>query len=284
MGFHEQQVAFNAESRGAWQLFERHRGIVTRLLLEALPVAGGRLCVLGAGNCNDLDLAALLRKGREIHLVDLDADALSEGVARQDLHEHPTVYRHGGIDLTGAPERVASWSPQTSVTDAELAECAEAPVRRIAPNLPGPIDVVASTCLLSQLLGTVVGSLGAGHSRFVSALQAIRAGHLRLLLDLIAPGGAGVLVSDFVSSDSYPPLAGLSPDALGGILPELIRTQNFFHGANPAVINSLLRSDPAIAPQIAELEPVRPWLWNLGPRVYAVAAWRFRKRGGVAPA
>ncbi len=42
----------------------------------------GRLCLLGAGNANDVDLNALAARFGEIHLVDIDPDAVARAVAR----------------------------------------------------------------------------------------------------------------------------------------------------------------------------------------------------------
>jgi hypothetical protein len=282
MRWREWQFASNAESRESWQAFGPHRAKVTGLLRDTAQPGTSRLCVLGAGNCNDLDLNVLLRHHREVHLVDLDAAALAQGVARQGLASHAAIHQHGAVDVTGVIDRAGQWSPQAAVPDDELARCADEPVRRVSPALAGPFDVTASTCLLSQLVQMIVGTLGEAHPRFLAAVQAVRAGHLRLLADLVAPGGLGVLITDFVSSDSFAPLGTLSEEALAAVAPELIRAQNFFHGANPAVLTSLLRTDPAIAPHVAALECVRPWLWDLGPRVYAVCAWKFRKRGTPA--
>jgi hypothetical protein len=33
-----------------------------------------------------------------------------------------------------------------------------------------------------------------------------------------------------------------------------------------------------VAPQVAKLEMIQPWLWDLGPRVYGVCALRFLKK------
>ena len=79
----ELQFEYNATSRDCWGRFRAHRDKVTGLLSNATPA--NRLCVLGAGNANDLDLNVLLHFYREMHLTDLDADALCRGVARQGL-------------------------------------------------------------------------------------------------------------------------------------------------------------------------------------------------------
>lgn len=70
-------------------------------------------------------------------------------------------------------------------------------------------------------------------------------------------------------------------EALAGVLGRLIEAGNFFHGVNPSVLASFFRTDPVVAPQVAALELIRPWLWDFGPRVYAVCALKFRKAGRV---
>jgi hypothetical protein len=277
------QLEHNRESAAGWEAFAAHREKVTDLLAGGSAPEPSRLCVLGAGNCNDLDLPALLRPHREVHLVDLDAEALARGVARQGLADSPAVHRHGGMDVTGVLDALAGWAPPAAISPADLAACALEPLRRVAPALPGPFDVVASTCLLSQLILAVVHAVGERHPRFLELLQAVRAGHLRLLANLIAPGGAGVLITDVVSSDTFPALGSVAEETFPGVLAQLIRERNFFHGVNPSVLVSLFRTDPVLAREVAGLEPLRPWRWDLGPRLYAVCALKLRKAGLPGP-
>lgn len=267
----------NASSRHSWDGFRSHRLKVTGHLQISQAPASSRLCVLGAGNCNDLDLPTLLRVHREVHLVDLDGDALAQGVARQRLADCPAVHCHGGIDVTGVLDTVVRWTPGAPIPEEDLALCEQAPVRQVSPALPGPFDVAASTCLLSQLIRLVVRTAGEGHPRFIQALQAVRAGHLRLLAQLATPAGWGLLITDIVSSGSFPSLGSVPEAALPGVLTRLVREGNFFHGLNPAVLASLFRSDPVLAPQVGEVEELPPWCWDFGPHVYGVCALRFRK-------
>jgi hypothetical protein len=229
------QAEYNRGSLFGWQVFAGHRQRVTELLGRG-ATPGSRLCVLGAGNANDLDLAALMQAYREVHLVDLDADAMARGAARQGVADNPGLHRHGGIDLTGALDALAALSPASAVGDDAVAACAEEPVRSLSPALPGPFDVAASTCLLSQLIAGVVQTVGEGHPRFLDLVQALRLGHLRLLTHLVAPGGLGLLITDIVSSDSFPALPSVAEEALPGVLAQLVRGRNFFHGLNPAVL------------------------------------------------
>ena len=114
------QAGFNAASRGQWAGFAEHREKVTTLLQTGGDPERTRLCILGAGNCNDLDLPALLATHREVHLVDLDAEALRDGVARQDLADHPSLHQHGGVDLSGMLDAIAAWSPSSTIEPAEI--------------------------------------------------------------------------------------------------------------------------------------------------------------------
>jgi hypothetical protein len=274
----EHSVRDNADSRDSWEVFRSHRTRVTELLKAAATSRDSRLCVLGAGNCNDLDLGSLLEVYREVHLVDLDAEAVARGVGRQGLKGAPAVRAHGGVDVTVMLETMANWSPATSVGDEDLNSCINGPCKSLSGVLPGPFEAAASACLLSQLIGSVVRALGEGHPRFLEAIQAVRTGHLRLLSHLVAPGGSGLLLSDLVSSETFPSLGSVPDESLSPVLAQLIHQGNFFHGLNPAVLASFFRTDPVVAPQVAELELVRPWLWDLGPRLYAVYALKFRKK------
>lgn len=262
------QLDNNAQSRLRWDLFHGHRARVTELLRGA---AGGRLCVLGAGNGNDLNLPTLLASFGEVHLVDLDAGALEYGAAHQDVADRPTLVRHGNVDVTGVLPVLSGGTPAAVIHDADLLACIEQPLRAAAP-LPGPFDVVASVGLLSQLLLSLTHSVGRDHPRYLELVFAIRAGHLNLLLHLLRPGGTGFLITDFVSSETVPNLAALGAQAL----PHLARTQNFFDGLNPYILEALFRTAPMLAPRVADVTTFAPWPWEFGPRTYLVWAVRFR--------
>lgn len=266
------QAAFNASSRDQWAGFEGHRRRVSALLGAGLAPASTRLCVLGAGNGNDLDLSALLRAHREVHLVDLDPAALADGVARQGVADRPSLRRFGGLDLTGLLGAIAGWSPQATIGPADLAALVDWPSTRVGLALPGPYGLVASTCLLSQLIGNASVSAGEGHPRFADLVRSIRLGHLRLLTRLVAPGGSAVLVTDVISSDALPVLATVTEPELPGLLDRLTRAGGLIHGVNPADILAVLRRDPVLAARVVDLEPVPPWLWRLHARSYLVWA------------
>ena len=262
----------NADSSGRWECFANHRRKVTKLLVAADAGGRGRLCVLGAGNCNDLDLSELTRVYSEVHLVDLDKEAVNRGVRSQGLTDSSRVDVHGGIDLAGCNEIVSEWTPTRSPTDADLQHCVESMASHPAPRVAEPFDVVASVCLLTQLIDSISMSLGSEHPRFIELVTCLRLRHIRLLFELSKPRGAAILITDFVSSGTYPALETTPESDLPVLAAQLISARNFFTGTNPAVLHALFMTDPAVAPQVGQLEVSRPWLWDFGPRIYAVCA------------
>lgn len=145
-------------------------------------------------------------------------------------------------------------------------------------DLPSPFDTVASVCLLTRLRQCVGLSLGEHHLRFVETIMRLRAQHLRLLLELLRPGGTAVLVLDFVSSKTCPELPQIPERRLFDKAVELISQQDFFTGVNPFVIHHLFESDPGLAPAVESVQMTAPWLWDFGPRFYLVCAILVRRR------
>ena len=124
------QSAMNRSTRGQWQMYGAHRRQIERLIVPTQP--GGRACVLGAGNCNDLDLKWMTQVYREVHLVDLDSDALARGVQRQQCENSPRLQLHAPVDLTGVAEIVSQWK-QSPLDGEQINECLrrmETPVNR----------------------------------------------------------------------------------------------------------------------------------------------------------
>lgn len=269
----------NADSRDRWACFASHRLKVTELLIGSSSDRRDRLCVLGAGNCNDLNLSALSSHFAEVHLVDLDADAVQGGMALQGITDTQRVQVHGGIDLAGCNTIVGDWSPDRPPADPDVQRCIDVATNCPLPFVPGPFDVVASVCLLTQLFDSIAMSLGGSHPRFMDVITGIRLRHVRMLFELLQPGGAALLIMDFVSSGTFPQLETTSENDLPALAAALIKSRNFFTGTNPGVLHSLFKTDEALAPQVSRLEVTRPWLWDFGPRTYAVCAVCARKYG-----
>lgn len=279
----DEQRRRNLQSRDAWGLFGSHRRHVTRLLVETIAqagVAGGaRLCLLGAGNCNDLDLARLTPPCAEIHLVDLDGEALVEGLARQAPPHADRIRLHGDVDLSGLLGRLPVTFRSAPLGDEANRESLVQAALEARPgrSLPAPFDIVASVCLLSQLLEPEVVAVAPNPRLHLPLIQALRLRHLQLLVEWLRPGGRGLLVTDIVSSVTCPTLASTPTEALPALLRQLVAQQNFFTGLNPGVIEQQLRTAPNVGDRLENVVALPPWLWDLGPRVYAVCAWSFVK-------
>jgi hypothetical protein len=254
-----QHLAFNAASRTSWPWFSEHRERVLNLIRShsRQPAASGALAVLGAGNCNDLDLTQLLKKFATVDLVDLDQLALDAGIARQGLSGEPRLRCIGNTDVTSALEALAAWSSGCVNTAVGLS-------RQRPSGLAAHYDVVLSSCLFSQLVASVVYALGEAHVNFMDWVLCLRQRHVQQLIELTRPGGVAILVNDLVSSDSAPSLLGATNDNLISLMGELLETGNFFHGCSPFAIAQACRRTPEIASRLGDLRITSPWRWDIG--------------------
>ncbi len=225
----DQQV-LNRTTAAEWESYETHRRRVTDVVLATAAFRGGRLCVLGAGNCNDLDLVALAGVFNEIHLVDVDGDAVEAALRRQQVAP-PMVVVHGGVDVAAG----TTWADGME-----------------------PLDVVLSAGLLTQLIDSAVKR--AHENDAVDLGLAVSAAHVRLLVELVRPEGCGVLVTELVSSDTFPELNEMRADRLGSATLHLIAKRNFFTGTNPFVLTRMVESDPKVAWACV----TAPWRWRIG--------------------
>lgn len=272
----EEEYRFNLASRPNWESATKHRETVSGYLLDLAPRQRGRLCVLGAGNCNDLDLKQLLQAFSEIHLVDLDQSALDHALEFQGLSNHSDVICHVG-DLTGVGGQLAALAETENPSEAMLSELIDGLSETTPLELPGPFDVVCSTCILSQLILQVVHAIGETHPEFERLMVAVRTQHFRTLFNLIGEEGAGLIVSDFVSSESAADLKQVPDFQFTQYLSQLLSSRNFFHGVHPGVLLAQFQGNAPLANQVRNVEMLPPWRWDLGARQYAVAGIRFQR-------
>ena len=275
----QEQARRNAEADAAWVLYAPHRERVTRLLLDARTPISERLCLLGAGNLNDLDLTALSSMFREIVLVDVDAAALRRGLLRQGFAEDARFRVMAPTDVSGVFTEFAAMENDQQVRDESIDSCLRTLAQPHGLGEPVRFDVVASVGLLTQLIDGVIRSVGDSHPRSWELVSAIRTQHLRLMLELTVSGGAAVLVTEVVSSDSCPALLSVGEDDLLELLRCEIAAKNFFTGTNPAALQQLLRTEISLVQQLANVQLTEPWLWSFLSRIYAVYGLTMRKRG-----
>ncbi len=269
---HEQSRR-NVEADAAWALYEPHRKRVTQLLLDArtqTTTTVMRLCLLGAGNLNDFDLAALLSAFSELVVVDVDADSLQRGLARQGFANDHRIQIVAPTDVTGIFAELSSMQPSQQPHDELIERCLIALAQPPTFSMIGPCDVVASVGLLTQLIEAVVKSVGESHPRFWDVVAAVRLQHLLLMLELTQTNGAAVLVTEVVSSNSCPALLSVNEADLQSLLMQEIAARNFFTGTNPAALQQLLRTEPRLTSQLARIQFSEPWLWQFIARTYAV--------------
>jgi hypothetical protein len=256
----------NRNSAGNWDDFTEHRARVTELALAS--ARGGQadsLALLGAGNCNDVDLAALAARFREIHLVDVDTEAVTAARGRQPPAIAAALVQHTPVDLSGALPRLAGFRSKAP-TPAQLAELPDTCANNVLAALPRTFDTVVSACILSQIMHGCRLTLGTA-PQLKPIANAFTTGHLRALVRLARPGGTALFISDVVSSETYPldELWGERPPL--ELLDHLEQTDNLFSGVGPSYVRRLLARDPVIAPLITTPRMIEPWRWRLGPKI-----------------
>lgn len=269
----EEQKATNESSVPHYAAFAAHRARVTELALAAAPSQPApRLCVLGAGNCYDLDLPVLSQAYSEIHLVDIDAPALARACQAQDAATRTHLHHHAPIDLTGAIERLDAWK-RMEVTPAELMAWPGAASKSIASNLPRPFDVVISACVLTQLHLLLLNVLSDRHRLYEPLRQFLNLVHLRTIALLLEPSGRGLLINDVVS-DEMLDAQGLDPNLQPlDLLRELGRRGSLIHAVHPEFLAWSVREDPFLSHKVTLSAPTHAWRWDVGPdRSFLVCA------------
>ncbi len=260
-----------------WTLYADHRARLTEAILSSATRSGGRLCLLGAGKCNDVDLDRLALAFSEIHLVDIDPAALGAAVARQAPAVRSRVRPHARVDLSGVATRLGRWK-RRAPTVAQLESTADATLHSLLARLPGPFDVVASACVLTQMSFAVRDELGDGHPMLPLVRLAVMGTHLNTMVGLTAAGGTSLFVSDLVSSSTLPIREMLSSRSPREVMEDIVASGKSYHSANPAVIRAIL-ADASLGPHVDEPDMLDPWLWTgrLG-RTYFVYGMRIPRR------
>jgi hypothetical protein len=250
--------------------FQGHRARLTELI--ATTGAGGALALLGAGNCNDVDLPRLAGAFEAIHLVDLDAEALARARDREAPAVADRLTLSAPVDLSGVFPELPRWRGKHVPAERLSALPAEA-VGRVLAAVPGRFDTVVSCCLLSQLMHSCYLALGP-HPQLDAIGAAVALAHLRSLVALARPGGRVILASDTVSSESYPLEELWGERTPLELLSHLEASGNILSGTAPSLVRRALGARDLPLAQPARM--VEPWLWkldgNLTLLVYAFVA------------
>jgi hypothetical protein len=267
LGFHRD---LNRETAGNWAGFAPHRQRVTELIIAAAPAAGNSgdadtstVAILGAGNCNDLALDQIAARFAEVHLMDIDRDALARAKGRQDPATAGRLVLHAPVDLAGALDVLPAFRRRPATADQIEALPEQVAVRALA-HIPQRFDVVASVCIISQLVHGCERLLGSEHPQAEALASAVVVAHLRLVTRLVRPGGRALIVTDTVSSGTYPleELWGQRPPR--ALLDELDATGNHLTGTAPRFLRRVVKTDASIAQRTGASHLYEPWLWQIG--------------------
>jgi hypothetical protein len=270
------QAEVNSLGRDARAAYQGHRVRLTRLLAAAQRAAG--LCVLGAGNGNDLDLPRLTALFGEVHLVDLDDRALARAVAGLPAGVRARVSLHTGVDLSGCLEHLDRWGDDLPDQDA-LAAFAAGGARALAGRLGHTFDVVLSACLVSQLCHPFQNTLALPRNDWQRLFAAVTRLHLTTAALLTRPGGTGVIACDVLchAGAAIERLRGeVGPERLAKALVQAVESGAITPDPDPRALVRLLGS-PGLAGLVDRVHVTEPWPWDLGTAHQVVYGVVFRR-------
>ena len=267
------QLRLNRETLDNWRLYRSHREAVADLICQPPQPASARLCILGAGNCNDLDLARFTGRFARVDLVDLDREAMAKGVQRQSPPAPGRISLHRGVDLTGILKTLATWERHRPGRES-IAHCIREARAFAGLPFPGRFRVAASMCLLSQIIDSIVSVTGP-KALPLELVGALRQRHLQMLAELLVPGGVGFLVTDFAleTGGGRPPRKASRTSGGAPAPPD-----EAFLGLNPQELRASLSNDAVLRTQVRHARMSPTWLWRQNPRrTLQVCAIQFQR-------
>ena len=273
------QIQSNRNSHRHLGRYSEHRRRLTELVLTRCAAgSGGRLCVLGAGNCQDLELEQLAAHFGELHLVDLDPEALLNARARQSAATRERLTLHAGIELSQMLDQMDLYRSLRVAPEA-IAEHPSSAALAVAQKLGTGFDCVLSACVLSQMQHALLTELGDSHRLFPALSYTLTLTHLRTLAALTRPGGHAILATD-AATEQMAPLARLGSDVDWlDLLRSLAVSGDLFTSLNPLLLSQMLLDDPVLAKDVNVRPITDAWLWqNSEQRLYLVYALLFEPK------
>lgn len=268
-GSRKHQTLVGRHDDTPWERALTHRHAVMLMLPGGGQGRRGMACVLGAGECHDLNLSKLLNRHHEVHLVDLDCATVRSGLEQQSLSSHVRVFCHE-VDVSGAAALLDDFakSRDESLVDKMLSQKMPESLNAI-----GQFEVLMSANLLPELMARALICLGIEHPRLAEVMAALRLAHIETMLNMTRPGGQALLVTEVTNSQHIPDLAG-APEDLNAILrdPESVRRMN--PGCNPAFIDKVLRETPAIVERLERYDMSIAWLRQEATYISVYLAYR----------
>ena len=253
------EAAINAKTRSSWNSYRQHRQEITRIILSASQKHGQNVLILGAGNCNDLDLNRLVSKGTDLHLADVDIESSLEGVKRQGLTSD-AIASVKKIEMSG----LSTIDSSTLASESSFAAALD--LDQICTHYVEHFDVVICTCVFSQMAGALRRATQPDWDQS-DLLVTLRRRFINEMNRLTAAGGLVIWISDLVSTDTCPEIHTTPTEALPSLLKVCLNSGNFLSGTHPQrVFEDLAKATGSTALMH------RPWIWSMGARKYAVYA------------
>jgi hypothetical protein len=270
------QTAVNRLGTDARAAYDGHRGRLMRLV--GAVQRGSGVCVLGAGNGNDLDLPFLLRTFGDVHLVDVDGEALARAVADLSAAQRAQITLHAGLDLSGCLDRIDDWGDRLPDDGALTAFAAEA-AARIGRAIGRTFDVVLSACLLSQLCHPLQNALALPLPDWQRLFATVTRLHLATCAALTDPGGSTVIACDVLCQagaalEAF--RARTRDETLGEALVRAVESRTIVPDPDPRALQRLLAS-AAFSDVVDRVHVTEPWLWDLGATAQVVYGVVFRR-------
>jgi hypothetical protein len=256
-------IKLNRNIDGHRDRYSGHREHLMRLLatVGGAPSIG----IFGAGNCTDLDAERLAADFSEVHLIDVDAEALERGRESFPPAARDRVVIHAGIDLSGFEDRIDEWGDRFP-EGTELGRAAVASIRSILKQVGRTFDVVLSDCILSQLPIAYRRAWVTSRTNWSSLFTAITAVHLGSLVGSLERGGRCAVACDALGSKTAPELrdrVDATPDELQQFVKEGLAQGKFALDPDPG---SLLKglAVPGLRDLVDSPQVTEPWLWDTG--------------------
>lgn len=275
LGKPQHPVLVGRQSRSELESCVVHRTTVMRLLPgSSAEGRRGSVCVVGAGKCHDVDLAVLLGRHHEVHLVNRDIDAMKAGVEEQRVSGSTRIRLHAR-DPGGIRESLLEYSGSRheSIPERMLQDAGSGNLKDL-----DQFEVVLSANCLHRMFFEAAGIIGFEHPQLDSVFRAIRRNHLSAVLDLVLPGGLALVTLEMVTSNEVPQLARTPENRFHELLGMPGVPERFHPGCNPAWIDELLCNDPEFTGRMSRYDISSIWLKQYSAYMAACIAFRLTRR------
>ncbi|NYE57992.1 hypothetical protein [Carboxydothermus ferrireducens] len=200
-----QEIA-NEDTRNFFNEYAPHR---EKLMAEILKAkSSGRAIILGAGNCNDIDLNELSKTFDQTFLLDIDVTAMELGLQRQKPI-YPEKIKILEFDLTGILANIQLVIRDTSLDTLLNALKAVNDNPKLPEGFEQSFDLVVSAGVITQIIYPLkAADFMAGFYSIHDLLEFLRdrlfRQHLKLISRLLKDDGRAIFTVDHPLHD-YPP-------------------------------------------------------------------------------